>query len=106
MAGEPKSEREVVARFQEMRQQLAELSNKIADLEAEAHEHDLVAKTLRPMDAARSCYRLVGDVLVQRTVGETLPAVERNQAGIEGVVAKLREQAERQTKQMQEFQEK
>lgn len=33
MAAEPKTEREIVARFQQMREQVAELVNKIADLE-------------------------------------------------------------------------
>lgn len=41
---------------------------------AEASEHDLVIKQLQPMDKDRRCYRMIGDVLVERTVGETLPA--------------------------------
>jgi hypothetical protein len=44
---EPASEREVIARFQEMRQGVAEAAAKIGDLEAEAHEHGLVIKTLK-----------------------------------------------------------
>lgn len=63
-------------------------------------------KTLTPMDASRNCYRLVGDVLVQRTVGEALPAVERNKAGLEGVVAKLQAQLAEQQKALAEFQSK
>jgi hypothetical protein len=41
---------------------------------AEAAEHDLVLKQLEPMDKGRRCYRMIGDVLVERTVAETLPA--------------------------------
>jgi prefoldin subunit 2 len=33
-----------------------------------------VIKQLEPMDKTRKCYRLIGDVLVERTVAETLPA--------------------------------
>lgn len=40
----------------------------------EAQEHDLVIKQLQPMDKTRKCYRMIGDVLVERTVAETLPA--------------------------------
>jgi hypothetical protein len=40
----------------------------------EAAEHDLVIKQLEPMDKGRRCYRMIGDVLVERTVAETLPA--------------------------------
>jgi prefoldin subunit 2 len=58
------------------------------------------------MDAGRKCYRLVGDVLVQRTVGETLPAVERNKANLDGLVAKLKATLEAQQKQLAEFQAK
>jgi hypothetical protein len=48
---------------------------------AEAAEHDLVLKQLEPMDKGRRCYRMIGDVLVERTVAETLPAgrVEQTQ---------------------------
>lgn len=93
----------MVARFNEMRQQLAETASKIADLEADAHEHELVVKTLKPMDKDRKCYRLVGDVLVQRTVAETLPAVERNKAGLDDVVGKLKGQLDRQEKALEAF---
>ena len=41
---------------------------------AEAAEHDLVIKQLEPMESTRRCYRMIGDVLVERTVGEALPA--------------------------------
>lgn len=44
---------------------------------AEASEHDLVIKQLEPMDKTRKCHRLIGDVLVERTVAETLPAGEQ-----------------------------
>lgn len=34
----------------------------------------MVIKQLEPMEKTRKCYRLIGDVLVERTVAETLPA--------------------------------
>ena len=58
------------------------------------------------MEPARRCYRLVGDVLVQRTVGETLPAVKRNKDGLDGVIGKLKEQLARQSKAVEDFQAK
>jgi hypothetical protein len=36
-----------------------------------------VLKQLEPMDKGRRCYRMIGDVLVERTVAETLPAGEQ-----------------------------
>eukprot|EP00775_Hariotina_reticulata_P000314 gene314-526_t len=71
---EPKSEQEVVSRFQQMRQAVRMTWEKLNDIEAEAAEHDLVIKQLEPMDKSRKCFRMIGDVLVERTVAETLPA--------------------------------
>ncbi len=34
--------------------------NKIIELESDTSEHDLVIKTLEPMDPARKCYRQIG----------------------------------------------
>eukprot|EP00877_Chromochloris_zofingiensis_P004872 jgi/Chrzof1/14386/Cz09g00260.t1 len=100
-----KTEQQIIARFQEMRQNISTVMSKIADLEAEANEHQLVLKTLEPMDSSRTCYRMIGDVLVQRTVGETVPAVQRNKQGIEAVLKNLTEQAERLHKQLADFQQ-
>jgi hypothetical protein len=56
---EPRSEQQVIARFQELRQALNVVWSKITDLESEAAEHDLVLKTLEPMAPSRKCFRRV-----------------------------------------------
>lgn len=38
----------------------------------------LVIDTLKEVDPSRKCFRLVGGVLVERTVKEVLPALENN----------------------------
>lgn len=38
----------------------------------------LVIETLREVDPTRKCYRMVGGILVERTVKEVLPALEGN----------------------------
>lgn len=38
----------------------------------------LVIETLKDVDPSRKCFRLVGGVLVERTVKEVLPALETN----------------------------
>ena len=38
----------------------------------------MVEGTLSKADPAKRCYRKVGDVLVERTVKEVLPAVQKN----------------------------
>lgn len=52
-------------------------------MEQELNEHQLVCETMEPMEPGRKAFRLVGDVLVERTVGEVLPAVKRNKESLE-----------------------
>lgn len=37
---------------------------------------------IEKLDPSRKCFRLVGGVLVERTVEEVLPAVKRNKEGV------------------------
>jgi len=55
-----------------------QLTSAQIDQQQKMAEHDLVIKTLEPLDGSRKCFRLVGDVLVERTVAEVLPAVKGN----------------------------
>ena len=50
--------------------QVNALWRKINELDIERQEHGLVLGALQPMDDGRKCFRLIGDVLVERTVGE------------------------------------
>lgn len=43
----------------------------------------LVIDTLKEVDPSRKCYRLVGGVLVERTVKEVLPALENNKEQVQ-----------------------
>lgn len=49
----------------------------------------MVVDTLEPMEGTRRAYRLVGGVLVERTVAEVLPTVKENQEGIKQVLQQL-----------------
>jgi len=42
----------------------------------------LVEETLKPLDPKRRAYRLIGGVLVERTVGEVLPGVTSNKENV------------------------
>lgn len=44
----------------------------------------LVIETLKEVDHSRKCFRLVGGVLVERTVKEVLPALENNKEQVTG----------------------
>lgn len=72
-----------------MRQELQQLWSKIGELEMERQEHVLVLNAISPLEPSRKCFRLIGGILVERTVGEVLPAVQRNRDGIQQVRARM-----------------
>lgn len=63
----------------------------------------LVVKALTPMDGDRTCYRMTGGVITQRTVKEVLPAVQKNLEGIEALIKSLVEQLKAAEKEAEEF---
>ncbi|CAG0889140.1 unnamed protein product [Cyprideis torosa] len=73
-----KQAEDVVAEFERMRLEQRQLMNKIGELENDCTEHRLVIQTLVDVEPSRKCYRLVGGVLVERTVEEVLPALRSN----------------------------
>ena len=79
---EPRSQEEIVRRYQTMTAECDKLVEKITELEFDRNEHSLVEETLQPIDAGRKAYRLVGGVLVERTVGEVLPSVKTNKENV------------------------
>lgn len=89
-----------------MRTEMNQIYSKITELEMEVSEHSLVINAIQPLDPSRRCYRMIGGVLVERTVKEVLPAVQRNKEGIEEVIARLKEALERKKKEIADFEAK
>ncbi|KAI4332827.1 hypothetical protein L6164_017704 [Bauhinia variegata] len=54
----------------------------------------------------RRCYRMIGGVLVERTIKEVMPAVQRNKDGLEEVIARLNEALEKKKKEIAELESK
>jgi len=48
----------------------------------ERDEHKLVIEQLSTLESERKAFRLIGGILVEKTVGEALPAVEQNYEGV------------------------
>lgn len=69
-------------------------------------EHLLVLKTLKDNDGSKKAWRLVGDVLVERTVDTVLPEVIKNKENLELLVDSLKKKLENKTKEIQEFEKK
>lgn len=100
------SERDIINRFQELKQELNALSSKFNDIDNQAQEHDSVIKALTPLDSNRKCFRLIGGVLVERTVAEVLPAVKGNGEQIRMIATSLEKQTRAKEKELVDFQEK
>ncbi|BGP19066.1 hypothetical protein JCM10213_009224 [Rhodosporidiobolus nylandii] len=79
MAAKGSSDQELTAHFRQKQNELQALVGKITELEREAEEHSLVIETLQDAyktTPERKCFRLVGGVLVERTVQDVLPQLE------------------------------
>ncbi|KAL4076198.1 Prefoldin beta-like protein [Scleroderma yunnanense] len=89
------SEQEIQQNYSRFQSELQTLAGKIGELEQEAEEHSLVLATLDEAlekEPDRKCFRLIGGVLVERTVKEVVPALRTNRDGITSVVATLTDQ--------------
>mmetsp|Transcript_7056 Transcript_7056/g.18418 ORF Transcript_7056/g.18418 Transcript_7056/m.18418 type:complete len:143 (+) Transcript_7056:153-581(+) len=105
-AREPQTQQEVLQVFQAMRNEIGQMGEKINELDNEMSEHELVLAALEPMDKSRKCFRLIGSVLVERTVAEVMPAVNNNKEQLAQVIAKLEEQRELKNTELSAFQTK
>ncbi|XP_077598238.1 prefoldin subunit 2 [Stigmatopora nigra] len=100
------SAEQVVATFQRMRQEQRSMSSKAAELEMESNEHSLVIDTLKDVDPSRKCFRLVGGVLVERTVKEVLPALQTNKEQIAKIIESLNGKMQDKGRELTEYRER
>ena len=89
-----------------MREQCTDLASKVNSLELDKTEHSLVIQNLEPLAAERKCFRMIGNTVVERTVGEVLPAVKKNRDQISETIAKMTELLGTKQKEADEFQKK
>ncbi|WFD33862.1 Cochaperone prefoldin complex subunit [Malassezia cuniculi] len=108
----PSEQQELAARIQQRRAELQVLAEKIGEIEADADEHryvvadSLVIKSLakvRESEPDRTCFRLVGGVLVERTVKDVLPTLEANFDGLAQVITQLAKQYKTKEAEMREM---
>merc|ERR1711981_351653 len=52
------------------------LFKSVISLEEDKKEHLLVYDTIKDLDATRKCWRMVGGVMVERTIGEIMPPLK------------------------------
>lgn len=100
------SEQEVINTYQMLRQEVSQLFTKLNDLENQKAEHKLVIDAIKDLDPKRKCFRLIGGVLVERTVQDTLPAVNEHMEKLANVMEKLTEQRDTKIEKVEELQKK
>ncbi|XP_048476718.1 prefoldin subunit 2, partial [Rhincodon typus] len=66
----------------------------------------LVIDTLAEVDPDRRCFRMVGGVLVERTVREVLPALESNKQQLVKLIENLNAQMQSKGRELNEYREK
>ena len=70
------------------------------------HEYGVVSTTLTDCDPGRKCFRMIGGVLVERTVKEVLPALTERKTQIEAMVTMLKGKMEQKAKELDGFRTK
>ncbi|KAK2145654.1 hypothetical protein LSH36_666g00000 [Paralvinella palmiformis] len=100
------SQEQIVGGFQELRNQQRAIASKISEMEMDIKEHDLVIEALKDVDPERKCFRMIGGVLVERTVKEVLPALINNHQQISKIVESLTKQLESKGTELNEYREK
>ncbi|KAK9812340.1 hypothetical protein WJX73_003378 [Symbiochloris irregularis] len=103
---DPVGEKEIVEKFQALRSEREDLASSLYARGADLQEHEVVIRALQPLEGKRRCYRLIGDVLVERTVAEVLPAVQHNRDQLSEVVKSLKSKMEVKQKELGDFQAK
>jgi len=106
MADRSVTENQIIAAYKQMNAEYQALATKISELELELNEHNLVLAAIEKLEPSRKCFRLVGGVLVERTVGEVQPAVVKNKEGIQEIITALGEQVQAKGKELNEFKHK
>lgn len=72
----------IINRYKMMNAECQQIAAKVQELTLEKDEHRLVVEALSKLEHERKAFRLVGGVLVERTVGEVLPTVTQNMEGV------------------------
>mmetsp|Transcript_15147 Transcript_15147/g.36376 ORF Transcript_15147/g.36376 Transcript_15147/m.36376 type:complete len:127 (+) Transcript_15147:313-693(+) len=98
-AAAPKNEQEILSTYRQMQSEMQGLIQNLTKVEMERNEHRLVEETLEPLDPDRRAFRLVGGVLVERTVREVLPTVKEHRGNLDGLVQNLKEKLDSKQKE-------
>merc|ERR1712198_131373 len=100
-----KSQQEIVATFQKMRENQRNLASKISELEVDIREHETVIEALKEVAADRKCFQLIGGVLTEKTAGDVVPNLINKKTQINGVTEHLHKELEKAGQELIKYKE-
>ncbi|KAL3314904.1 hypothetical protein Ciccas_006469 [Cichlidogyrus casuarinus] len=87
-------QQEILEGFNKLRSEQQAIARNIADLEINQHEQIRVIATLKGVEPIRKCFRLIDDVLVEKTVQDILPTLISEESKMKPAIEDLKEQLE------------
>lgn len=97
---------EILGSYKQKMGECQQIATKINELQGERDEHKLVIESLTKLESERKAFRLIGGVLVERTVGEVLPDLSKNYDGLKELLGKLDETLKTKDKERLAYKEK
>ena len=79
---ESENPEQILGIYKKMTAECQQIATKIQELNLDKDEHRLVLDTLTKLSPERKAFRLIGGILVERTVGEVMPAVQEHYDGV------------------------
>ncbi|KNE96979.1 hypothetical protein PSHT_13040 [Puccinia striiformis] len=100
------SNQELVNTIRGLGDEIRTIASKASQLERDSEEHSVVVETLKKTDPARKCFRMIGGVMIERTVKEILPDLEEHRSNINDALKTLLSQYQSKNTEMQDYQKK
>ncbi|KAI8446583.1 Prefoldin, partial [Phakopsora pachyrhizi] len=99
---------ELVSTFKSLRDDIQTITSKAAQLERDSDEHSVVIETLNQSSNhdQRRCFRMVGGILIERNVKETLVDLIQHKDQIDQLTKALISQYQKKKTELVEFQNK
>lgn len=82
-------EKEVMDRYNKLKAEYSEILKRYIELEEERRENNLVLTNIEPLQGERKCWKVVGGVLVEYTLPETVNSLKQNVAMLEQALKAL-----------------
>merc|ERR1712193_587618 len=85
---------------------MGSIATKTNELQQDLNEHNIVIETLNGVDGDRKGFRMVGGVLVERTVKEVVPALVNNRDKMGKLIGSLEKQLTEKGEEINGYMEK